>query len=731
MKRIHFVIGFCTLLLSCTTRTADSTQQIPSYPQITEGSVTEIYWGKEVTDPYRNLENLEDSVVQNWFQSQSQYAKNILNNIEGKRTLKEKMKDLDDRYSYSIRRTNVSENGQYFYLKKKANEDYYKLYHRKNFSDREEFIFDPRDFKPESRNDYTINYIKPSWDGNYIVVSMSYDGKELSEMVIIDMKQRKVLPEVITNAWPSSFLGINWLPDNSGFTYLYFPIADPSHKDFKKNTKSVLYRIGQNPKKLNLIFSAKTHPQFNILEGDYPTTKIKSSSDKYVIGYLSGVDSYWNAYYVCIDDLMNGTPIWKPLFTKGDRVFRNSGFFHEDAFIYKSSKGASNFKISSFNVASIDNLKILVEEFEEETIENLENTQDGVFFSTLKNGVEAKLYQYQNGNTKEISLPRKSGTIYLGSLGGSYSDLWVYIRGWANEGDRYKYDIEKNAFIKQNMVSGARYPEFDNLVVEEVLVPSHDGVLVPLSIIYDKSLKKNSKNPVIIDSYGAYGDAINPYFSPILLTWVLEGGAFCTAHIRGGGEKGDAWHKGGFKTTKPNSWKDLIACAEYLIKERYSEKKHIATLSGSAGGITVGRAITERPDLFAAAIVRVGQMNPLRNESRPGKGGSNYKEYGSVKDSMECMGLIEMDPYLHIEKNINYPATFLTAGMNDTRITPWVPGKFVARLQASDTKNPIIFNVKYDEGHKVGSNSSKVYEEWANILSFAFWQTGHPDYQLK
>ncbi len=718
--KIRYFLFVIYLMSSC-----KKSNKIPLPNLILSNPVVENYFGRNVTDPYRNLENLNDTTVQKWFKEQSEYQSKIFSKIKGRNSLIQKMKELNSRYSYGIRKIKLTENKEYFYLKKTVKEKYFKLYYRSFFSSEEELIFNPINFKPDSKKEYTINHIQPSWNGKYITVAMSYDGKELSEMIIIDMETRKVLPQIISNVWPSSFLGINWLPDNDSFTYLYFPVTDSSDKNFKKNTKSVLYQIGQDPKKLNVILSSKTHTNFNIMDGDFPTTKIKSASDKYITAYIAGVNNYWNGFYLSIDDLKKGNLKWKPLITPKEKSYRSSGFFYKDKFIFKSANESSNFKIVSIDVLSDKKEhEILVNEFKNETIREFTLTKNGLFFTTLKNGVEANLYNLKESKFNQIKLPKKSGNIRLESFGNEMPEVWVYINGWTNDEERYK--LENNNFVKENVIASSKYPEFDNLIVEEIEIISHDGEKVPLSMVYNNDIKRNGENPLIIDGYGAYGSNMSPYFSPIILSWILEGGIFCTSHVRGGGEKGDGWHKAGKKTTKPNTWKDLIASAEYLIKNSYTSNKKMTIFSSSAGGIMVGRAMTERPDLFAASIVQVGMMNPFRNEAMPGEGGANYKEYGSIKNSIECLALIEMDPYLHIKNKVQYPATFLTGAMNDTRVAPWIPGKFVAKLQASETKKPVVFDVQYNEGHS-GRN---VYEEWANIYSFALWQSGHPDYQL-
>ncbi len=260
------------------------------------------------------------------------------------------------------------------------------------------------------------------------------------------------------------------------------------------------------------------------------------------------------------------------------------------------------------------------------------------------------------------------------------------------------------------------------------MIPSHDGVEVPVSLIYDKNMKRDGSNPVMMYGYGSYGITISPFFSTIFLTWVSEGGVIAISHVRGGGELGDAWHKAGYKQTKPNTWKDFIATAEYLHKEKISSPEKTMIFGGSAGGILVGRAMTERPDLFGVAVPAVGAMNTVRSEFTP-NGPVNVPEFGTVKDESEFKALYEMDSYLHVEDGVKYPATMITAGINDPRVVAWEPGKFAARLQAANgSDKPILFRVDYESGH--GSDAkTKSFQEFADIMSFSFWQMGHPDYQ--
>jgi prolyl oligopeptidase len=241
----------------------------------------------------------------------------------------------------------------------------------------------------------------------------------------------------------------------------------------------------------------------------------------------------------------------------------------------------------------------------------------------------------------------------------------------------------------------------------------------------------NGQNPVFMCGYGAYGYSLYPSFSPQKLLWTLQGGILAYAHVRGGGELGNKWYKDGYKTTKANTWNDMIHCAEYLIDHKYSSAGKMVINGRSAGGITVGRAMTERPDLFAAVIPEVGLLNPLRVEESP-NGPVNVPEFGTVKDSVECMALLAMDSYHHVKDGVKYPAILITAGINDPRVIAWQPAKFAARLQAATSSNkPVLFFLDFETGHGFGNTKTKNFENIADAFSFAFWQIGHPDFRIR
>jgi len=267
----------------------------------------------------------------------------------------------------------------------------------------------------------------------------------------------------------------------------------------------------------------------------------------------------------------------------------------------------------------------------------------------------------------------------------------------------------------------------ENLVTEEVEVPGHDGTMVPLSIIHRKDLALDGASSAILQGYGAYGISARPAFS-VMNSLALHGVVLGYCHPRGGGEKGEAWYKAGYKTTKPNTWKDFIACADYLVKKGYTSPKRLAGTGTSAGGILITRAMTERPDLFASAVCNVGCANAMRLEFTP-NGPVNTPEFGTVKDPVEAQALYEMDGVQHVQPGVKYPAVLGVAGWNDPRVAPWQPGKFVAAMQAASTSGrPVLLKVNYDNGHFT-EEKIVTFRNFASQFAFLLWQTGHKEFQ--
>ena len=276
------------------------------------------------------------------------------------------------------------------------------------------------------------------------------------------------------------------------------------------------------------------------------------------------------------------------------------------------------------------------------------------------------------------------------------------------------------------MTDIAPKPPFDTSIYEsrEVLVTARDGVKVPLSIIYKKGVARDGSAPLYLQAYGAYGLDIDPGFAPRFLPWLDLGGVYAVAHVRGGGELGEAWHLAGKKLTKPNTWRDCIDCAEHLIAEKWTSKARLAAEGTSAGGIMIGRFLTERPDLAAVAAIRVGDSNATRAQFMEA-GPANIPEFGSIEDTDGFKGLLEMDAYQHVKDGTRYPAVLVTTGVTDPRVSPWEAGKMTARLQAATASDkPVILRVETDAGHGLGSTRTQRDVETADTYAFILWQMG-------
>jgi prolyl oligopeptidase len=345
---------------------------------------------------------------------------------------------------------------------------------------------------------------------------------------------------------------------------------------------------------------------------------------QYMFGRVGGI-GFKDYYYAAIDELHNDTVAWKPLFKKAHKV--EKFLPHGDDIFFTSAQQASTFGIykTSLTNVNFDMPTEVIPPLADEIVQDFTFTSDGLFYTTTKNRVAASLYHLQDKKIEKLNVPKAAGSIQLSTISDAFPELWIETEGWTSHKNRYRYDTQQNTFYKENIAPVLQYPELQDVIVEEIEITSHDGVKVPLSLIYKKGIQKDGNNRVLLNGYGCYNWINAPMLYPYLLYWIAEGGMYAVAHVRGGGEKGEQWHKDGFKSKKPNTWKDFIACTEYLIETGFTSPKRMAVWGGSAGGINIGRAVTERPDLYAAVVIRVGLLNTLRSEIAP-NGQNNIKE---------------------------------------------------------------------------------------------------------
>jgi prolyl oligopeptidase len=345
----------------------------------------------------------------------------------------------------------------------------------------------------------------------------------------------------------------------------------------------------------------------------------------------------------------------------------------------------------------------------------------------VQQGTSLVLRRYARGDTAGQALPAPGpGSARLAARPAHDSESVLYSFGSWTEPSRW---LLQEGGRNTDVSLGLRRvpPGLPEVVVTDVEVPSHDGVLVPMTILHRKGLALDGKNPVLLSGYASYGFSISAGYSAETMAWVERGGVSAFINPRGSGVKGDAWHRAGFKTTKPNTWKDGIAGAKYLIAKGYGSAKTMGIIGTSAGGIFVGRAVTEAPELFAAAIFNVGMLDTIRSEESA-NGITNISEFGSVKDPTEFKALLEMSTYNAIKDGTAYPGVLLVHGMNDPRVDVWQSGKTAARLQAAQAgvpdPRPALLRLDMQAGHGMGSTLNQRQSLSADMQSFLLWQMG-------
>jgi len=688
-------------------------------------NLTEDYFGTKLDDSFRFLENDTVAEIKLWYKKNNLQAKNQFEKIPGRDEIYSSIIEIENLKQTKISDVKKADGNRYFYLQKKSSELISKLYCRNLLNGEETLIYDPVIRHP-NKSGIIINYFSPNKQGTKIAFSITENDKEVAEIRIFDLEKNTLLPEIIQNCAPSILLGIKWLKDGNGFSYMHIPDINPNSKNYFLNTKCVLYKLGEDSKKLNVLFSRNKYPNLNLANEDYP---IIEYDGEFAFTGLFNVSPFVDYYYTNYNDAISGKSSWKPFYTSKDKI--THFFTKDDKVIFMTAKNASNFKICEAPLGDLSNSswKTLVEEDDESVITDLALTKHAIYFIKTKNGVESRLYRLEtNGVIKEIYMPH-SGVAHIYSYDTEKNHLFLGIEGWTFQYSLYELDYKNDDFKLSPFSTATEYDDLNNVVVKEIEISSHDGVMVPLSIIHSKNMTHDNSNRVLMVGYGAYGYSETPYLNKVMLQWIKNGGIYAMAHVRGGGEKGDKWHKGGFKSTKSNTWKDFIACAEYLIDSSYTQPDKLVISGTSAGGIPIGRAITERPGLFCAAMIRSGILNTTRSQYGVAGESSTY-EFGTVNDSIEFLSLLEMDAYQHIKYGTKYPAVYASVGLKDARVSPWETAKFIAKLRNSNiSKKSILFSIDKDAGHGLNLTSKKRYNEWADQLTFALWQTGHPDFQ--
>jgi prolyl oligopeptidase len=694
------------------------------YPASPKMEVSDTYWGVTYKDNYRWLENMKDPQVTSWFKQQADLTNATMNTISGRDELIAEWRELDKLQPPSYYPI-VKEGSRFFFKKRMPGEKVSKVYYRESVNGADQLLFDPLTFI--AGKTLSVESIIPSYDGKKLLIGYAENGAEISTLQVMDVDTKKFLSDVI----PGTVGTMGWTFDDTAFMYMWIKSVDNTDPNGRLNPKAKFHKLGTDVKTDIDFFSNETYPSLGIEAKSYPFIFLSKDSKNYVFSGESTVQNELKVFYAPFSEFNSGKIPWKILCTPTDKLVRSLDIADDKVFgiTYKDAK---NYKLISTDLKNPDwtNAKVIAPE-KSMTLESFTRSKDYLLLN-YSDGINNHFYKYnlKTEATTEVKLPF-SGSASPICIDTKTNEFIVDITSWNKPFTEFLYNAETEQFTASPYNKPLVYPdEYKNLEIEEVEVKGHDGVMIPLSIIYKKGLKKDGSNVCLMDSYGAYGSSMTPYFSTRLNSLAVKGTVIAIPHVRGGSEKGENWYRAGFKTTKPNTWKDFISCAEYLIAQGFTNASKLGGTGTSAGGILISRSITERPDLFAAAICNVGCANTMRGEFTS-NGPVNIPEFGTVKDSVECKALYEMDGMHHVKEGVKYPAVICVGGWNDSRVVAWQPGKFAAAMQNSTASGkPVLMKVNYENGHFT-EDREVTWTNFADQYSFLMWQCGHPDFQVK
>jgi prolyl oligopeptidase len=700
-------------------------QGFPTPPPVPpERPVGVTKYGVSVTDPYRYFENMSDPAVIDFFKAQNAYTRAVLAKLGDARSqLFDRIAALDNAGSTVSGVTRV---GPYFFYEKlKPGENSPKLYVRNADGGDERLLVDPQNLATSGKH-YTINYFLPSLDGKCVAYGISEGGSEAAVIHVVETETARVLPDAIDRAY---FFGVtSWISDDA-FYYVRYPKLKPGEPETAKETRAVAYLhvLGQDPDRDPAVFGYGVNASIPFGKTDVPIV-VYSPASPYTLGVIVHGVQRERAVYAVREPVRSADVSWKRIVDTADDV---TDLDVKGSTIYLvTHKNAPTFKIVATSLDSPDVASArTVVAASAGIVQQLGVAADGLYVLSRNGGF---------GELARISLtadgtPGASTGItapFQGSMAGLTTDPRVAgaafsLTGWTHS--QLWYAVDANGAVTDTRLKELANVDMSPYTSSEVQARSADGTMVPLSVVYRKGLALDGTHSTYLTGYGAYGITLAPSFNSTRVAWLERGGVYAVCHVRGGGWYGEAWHRAGMIATKPHTWQDFIACGRWLIAHKYTSSAHLAGEGTSAGGITIGRSITQEPHLFAAALDVVGASNAFRMEFSP-NGPPNIPEFGTVTNEVGFKALYAMDAYEHVVPGTAYPAVMLITGYNDPRVSSWELAKFTARLQKATTSGrPILLRVDYDAGHGFLAASRKQSEELlTDEYSFLLWQCGDP-----
>lgn len=681
---------------------------------------TETRFGITLEDPDRWLEDQQNPAARDWVKGQADYTRGVLDAIAPRAEVLAELERLEQVTSARLQDVVLMQGERLLIRRQEAGMQTARLYLREGWTGSDRLLLDPEDWKKQTGNPHAINYAVPAPDGRHAVVGLSESGSEMATAYVIDLASGKTVGTPISRVR----FGVSWLPDSSGFFYNRQREPAPGEPAAEKqlNSQAFLHRLGGDPEQDALVFGNAYDKSLGIAPAQLPVV-VATVGSKYLLGFPYSVDRRITVFSAPLADLGSGKLTWRKLIDTDDAV--STVVLHGND-LYLLTATTPNRQIERLRLDDPQAARSVIEPAGLLPIVDISVTDDALYHvAKRESGVGSQLFRRPWGaaTASAVDLPGMD-TVNPYTTADGVAGLVVYGGGWSRFPSALRIDAA-GAVHETDLQPAPAGLDTTQVVSTVVQVPSHDGVLVPLSIVHRQGLVRDGSHPLLLGAYGAYGITTEPGLFPWQFALLERGVVRAACHVRGGGEKGEAWYRAGHQATKANTWKDLIACGEYLVREGYTQSGRMAAIGGSAGGIMIGNAMVERPDLFRVMFPMVGVLDSVGAALRDPNGPVNWPEFGDPNTEAGFKALVGMSAYQKVQDGTAFPAVMLWHGYNDPRVAVWHSAKMAARLQrASSSGKPVLLNIDYQAGHGVGSAQASVNAQRADLISFMFWQFG-------
>jgi prolyl oligopeptidase len=702
MRKELIILGLfilAVLLPACRPPAAEA----PVYPETRKTDVADDYFGTLVADPYRWLEDDRSAETEAWVEAQNTVTFGYLDQIPFREKIRARLLEI---WNYPRYGSPFRAGDYYFFYKNDGLQNQSVIYIQKGLDGEPEVFIDPNELSPDGT--IRIGITGFSTDKKYVAISRGEAGSDWSEIRVMEIATKTELPDRIR--WVK-FSGAAWHGD--GFFYSGYDAPEPGREMTARNEyqKVFYHKLGDTQEKDELVYEDRDHPLRYVSAG-------VTEDERFLVLNISEGTS---GNELRFRDLASRDRSFKPLI----RGFENDSYVVESVdgkFLIQTNIGAPNYRVVLVDprAPAPENWTTVIPEGPE--VLSWARTAAGQLFCGRLKDASSRITQYELDGTpvREIELPAL-GT--AGGFGGWKDDtvLFYTFTSYTYPPVIFKYDPVSGASDIFREAEVQFRPE--DYETKQVFVTSRDGTAVPMFIVHKKGLALDGKAPTYLTAYGGFNISVLPSFSTSIIALLENGGVFAQPNLRGGGEYGEAWHKAGMLENKQNVFDDFIAAAEYLIREKYTSPERLAIAGGSNGGLLVGAAMTQRPELFGVCFPAVGVMDMLRYHKFT-VGWGWVVEYGSSDDPDAFKYLYAYSPLHNIREGVCYPATLVTTADHDDRVVPAHSFKFIAELQDKQAcPNPVLIRIETRSGHGA-SNVTKAIDETTDRWAFMFHVMG-------